>query len=214
MSLALLEYDDVARAQSGSWTQTDGQREAGVLQRWREILASPPPAALHALPRPPPASKISRRSTFRLDAPLADGLRRLSRDSGATPYVLLLAAFRLLLARLTGQHDLVIGTPMTLRDTPELRGVIGCLVNPVALRTPLDPGQSFRSHLLRERAMVLEVLQYRDVPFSRVVAAVSPSESWITCSRSCFPGRRMSSRSRQTQPRLPWGLEPWAKLQP
>ncbi|MFZ1624464.1 MAG: amino acid adenylation domain-containing protein [Gammaproteobacteria bacterium] len=169
-----LEYDDVARAQSGSWTQTDGQREAGVLQRWREILASPPPAALHALPRPPPASKISRRSTFRLDAPLADGLRRLSRDSGATPYVLLLAAFRLLLARLTGQHDLVIGTPMTLRDTPELRGVIGCLVNPVALRTPLDPGQSFRSHLLRERAMVLEVLQYRDVPFSRVVAAVSP----------------------------------------
>ncbi len=119
--------------------------------------------------------KISRRAAFSLDAALADGLRRLARDSGTTPYVVLLAAFRLLLARLTGQPDLVIGTPMTLRDTPELRAVIGCLVNPVALRTAArTAGIVSRVICVRERAMVLEVLQYREVPFSRVVAAVSP----------------------------------------
>lgn len=165
-----LEYADVARAQ----LQTDARHEAGVLQRWQEILASPPPSALHALVRPRRGTKISRRSTFSLEAPLADRLRRLARDSGTTPYVVLLAAFRVLLVRLTGQHDLVIGTPMTLRDTPGQRGLIGCLVNPVALRTPVELQDSFRSHLLRERAMVLEVMQYRNVPFSRVVAAVSP----------------------------------------
>ena len=169
-----LEYADVARAQM----QVDEQREARVLRRWQEILESPPPSALHALVRPRlqarQSPKISRRAAFEIDTPLADGLRSLARDSGATPYIVLLAAFRLLLARLTAQHDLLIGTPMTLRDTPALRTVIGCLVNPVVLRTPMALQESFRAHLQRERAMVLEVLQYRDVPFSRVVAAVSP----------------------------------------
>ena len=60
------------------------------------------------------------------------------------------------------------------RDRPELRRLIGCLVNPLALRVPLALRASFRSQLLRERAMVLEVLEYRELPFSRVVAAVSP----------------------------------------
>lgn len=169
-----LAYADVARAQ----LQTDEQREARVLQRWRTLLEALPPAALPALVRPPQqavqAAKISRRAPFAIDAALADRLRRLARDSGATPYILLLAAFRLLLARLTAQHDLVIGTPMTLRDTPALRTVIGCLVNPIALRTPMALQESFRAHLRREREMVLEVLQYRDVPFARVVAALSP----------------------------------------
>lgn len=169
-----IEYADVARAQAEGQAQTDPQHEARVLQRWRELLAAPPSPALQALVRPPPGAKISRRSAFSLDTVLADGLRRLARDSGTTPYVALLAAFRLLLVRLTAQHDLVIGTPMTLRDAPELRRLIGCLVNPVALRTPLDLNESFRSHLRRERAMVLEALQYREVPFSQVVAAVSP----------------------------------------
>ena len=164
------EYADFALAQ----TRIDAQREAGILQRWQEILASPPPPALQALVRPPPGPKISRRATFSLDAVLADGLRRLARDCGTTPYVVLLAAFRLLLVRLTGQHDLVIGTPTTLRDSPELRNLIGCLVNPLALRVPLELQDSFRSHLRRERSMVLEALQYRELPFSRVVAAIGP----------------------------------------
>lgn len=169
-----LEYADVARAQAEGDVQADAQLEARALARWREILAAPPPPALQALVRPSPGPKLSRRVPFSLDTLLADGLRRLARDSGTTPYVVLLAAFRLLLARLTAQPDLVIGTPMTLRDTPALRRMIGCLVNPVALRTPLDLNESFRSQLLRERATVLEALQYRAVPFSKVVAAVSP----------------------------------------
>jgi amino acid adenylation domain-containing protein len=163
-------YADFAGAQQ----QLDAQREAGLLQRWREILARPPAPALQALVRPPPGPKISRRAGLSLEAQLADGLRRLARDCGTTPYVVLLAAFRLLLARLTGQPDLVIGTPMTLRDRPELRSLVGCLVNPLALRVPLELQASFRSQLRRERAMVLEVLEYRELPFSRVVAAVSP----------------------------------------
>ena len=214
-----LDYADVARAQvrglAHGRVQSDAQHEASVLQRWQEILASPSPAALHTLVRPLPGPKVSRRSAFSLKAPLADGLRRLARDSGTTPYVVLLAAFRVLLARLTGQHDLVIGTPMTLRDTAELRAVIGCLVNPVALRTPLDLKESFRSQLTRERAMVLEVLQYRDVPFSRVVAAVSPERkldehplfqilfSWETDAQSESAGAASTVVVREVSPNAP-----------
>ncbi len=86
----------------------------------------------------------------------------------------MLAAFRTLLARLTGQRDLCIGTPMTLRDTPELRDVVGCLVNPVVLRSTVDLARSFRDQLQVERAGALDAFQHRAVPFSRVVQAVAP----------------------------------------
>ena len=165
-----LAYADLAA--ETAW-QT-GTATPAALDWWRQRLANLPPPALEALVRPPRGERVSRRVPFTLEAELADGLRQLARTANATPYMTLLAAFRVLLARLTGQPDICIGTPMTLRDTPELREVVGCLVNPVVLRLPVNLQQSFRAQLQVERAAALETFQYRTVPFSTVVAAVAP----------------------------------------
>ena len=151
-----------------------GTATPAALDWWRQRLANLPPPALKALVQPPRGERLSRRVPFTLEAELADGLRQLARTANATPYMTLLAAFRVLLARLTGQPDVCIGTPMTLRDTPALREVVGCLVNPVVLRVPVNLQQSFRAQLQVERAAVLDTFQYRTVPFSTVVAAVAP----------------------------------------
>jgi amino acid adenylation domain-containing protein len=159
-----------------AWQQGLATPEA--LDWWRERLAQLPPEPLAAFVRPPASDgrveRRSRRLPFTLEPTLADGLRRLARDCGATPYMVLLAAFRTLLARLTGENDLGIGTPMTLRDGPELRDVVGCLVNPVVLRVPVDPRRSFAEQVQAERAGALETFPYRTVPFSRVVEALAP----------------------------------------
>ncbi|MDH5275389.1 MAG: amino acid adenylation domain-containing protein, partial [Gammaproteobacteria bacterium] len=159
------------------WQQ--GMSDPEALAWWQQRLADLPPPALQELVRPPRAPenapRLSRRVPFTIDASVADGLRRLARATGATPYMVVLAAFRALLVRLTAQPDICIGTPMTLRDTPELRRVVGCLVNPVVLRAPLDVRQSFRAHLLTERDAALDAFRYRNVPFARVVEAVAPA---------------------------------------
>jgi mycobactin peptide synthetase MbtE len=91
-----------------------------ALAWWRQRLADLPPPALQELVRPhrqlPTAPRLSRRVAFTIDASVADGLRHLARATGATPYMVLLAAFRTLLVRLTTQADICIGTLMT-KDT-------------------------------------------------------------------------------------------------
>ncbi len=181
---AKLSYADLAV--QPAWQQ--GMADPEALAWWRQQLADLPPPALQELVRPHraphnaprlvplhTAPRLSRRVPFTIDAAVADGLRHLARATGATPYMVLLAAFRTLLVRLTAQTDICIGTPMTLRDTPELRCVVGCLVNPVVLRARVDVRQSFRAHLQTERSATLDAFRYRNVPFARVVEAVAPA---------------------------------------
>ncbi|MEZ5565071.1 MAG: condensation domain-containing protein [Gammaproteobacteria bacterium] len=160
----------------------EGRVDSEALAWWAGQLHEPPLSPLRELVRPrvqpatEPVSRIreSRRVAFALDAALANGLRRLARDVGATPYMVVLAAFRVLLVRLTGQADICIGTPMTLRDSPDLKDIVGCLVNPVVLRNTVQIDQSFQEHLHTERRTALDAFRFRDVPFSRIVEAVAP----------------------------------------
>jgi amino acid adenylation domain-containing protein len=151
------------------------------LDYWREALARPPAAPLASLPRPavPPAADSSGRRSprvgFELDPALAAAVRRAARDFQATPFIVLLAAFRALLVRCTGLEDIIIGTPLTLRDSALTRDMVGCLVNPVALRTPVAGDPSFAELVNRERATVLAALEHRAVPFASVVSALSPA---------------------------------------
>ncbi len=151
-----------------------GSSAAADLDGWRKRLANPPPDPLDALVRPPAGERMAHRQPFVIDAVRAGRLRALARATGTTPFMLLLAAFRTLLARLTGQDDVPVGTPLTLRDAPELQEVVGCLVNPVVLRTAIDTAGSFRDHLVRERSTVLDALQAGRTPFARIVEAVAP----------------------------------------
>jgi len=165
-----LTHADLATREE--WQQGEAAPEA--LAWWQHHLADLPPPALAGLVAPPAGPRRSHRVPLAIDAALGDGLRRLARTTGSTPYMVLLAAFRLLVARLTGQDDLCIGTPVTLRDAPELAGVVGCLVNPVVLRRSVDRSRAFLAEIEAEKRGALAAFQRRRVPFARVVQAVAP----------------------------------------
>ena len=184
------------------WQRGSDAREQ--LDWWCTQLADLPPDPLDALVRPPAGPRVSRRQGFSFSAAQTDGLRALARATGTTPFMVLLAVFRSLLVRLTGQSDVLIGTPMTLRDTPELRDMVGCLVNPVVLRAPVDAAASFRDHLLRERDAVLAALEFGRVPFAQVVEALAPTR---------VPGRHPLFQVLFSFETVPVALPPVAGLQ-
>jgi len=115
-----------------------------------------------------------RRIGFVIDAATADGIRELSRRSSATLFMTLQAAFRVLLMRYSGQDDILIGSPVTSRETGAMRGMVGCLVNNVVFRNALTGDESFADVLVRERGSALSALQYAGVPFEQVVEALRP----------------------------------------
>src|SRR5262249_17754922 len=97
----------------------------------------------------------------------------LSRREGATEFMTLLAAFVALLARTTGQDDIVVGSPIAGRTRPELDGVIGFFVNTLVLRVASD-APSFRALVQRVREVCLGAYAQQDRPFERLVDALQP----------------------------------------
>jgi len=146
------------------------ERLAPALDWWRERLAGAP--ARHGLPEKShaeDAAGAARRVTFTLDAPLAGHLRALARERGVTLFTLLLASLRVLLARCTGQQDVLLCSPVTTREESATRGMVGCLINMLVFRTPLASDLSFTEHLGREHETVVGALAHRMAPFVRVV---------------------------------------------
>ncbi|HEV2735391.1 MAG TPA: amino acid adenylation domain-containing protein, partial [Longimicrobiaceae bacterium] len=151
------------------------------LAYWRARLAGAP--ALLELPadRPRPSVRAGRGRTLRWEVPggTAAGLRALGRREGATLFMTLLAAWQLLLARYSGQEDVVVGTPVAGRTRPELEELVGFFVNTLALRGDLsDSGRTgFRGLLARTREEVLGAYAHQDLPFEKVVEALRVERS-------------------------------------
>src|SRR4029077_14206350 len=91
------------------------------------------------------------------------------RSLGATPYMTLLGAFGTLLYRITGQDDVVGGSPIANRVRPELEGLVGFFSNTVALRLRLAGNPTFREVVQRVRATSLQAYSHQELPFERVV---------------------------------------------
>jgi amino acid adenylation domain-containing protein len=106
---------------------------------------------------------------------LVQGIETLARHHGATVFMVLLAAFKLLLMRRFGQQDVAVGTPVAGRDRPELEPVVGLLLNTLVLRTDLGDNPSFAELLRRVRSTTLEAWAHQDVPFDRLVAELAPT---------------------------------------
>jgi amino acid adenylation domain-containing protein len=165
-----LQYPDFAAWQR-RWL--DGPEAARQRAYWTETLAGAPVLDLPAdRPRPAEPSFAGGRVGFRVPAAVARAVRELGAARGATPMMTLLAAFKVLLSRYTGQADVVVGTPVAGRNRRELEEVIGLFVNTLALRTDLGGDPSFAEAVSRVRRTVVGAQAHQDLPFDRVAAAL------------------------------------------
>ncbi|MEI8254715.1 MAG: amino acid adenylation domain-containing protein, partial [Deltaproteobacteria bacterium] len=160
------------------WQRRDltAERAAKQLDYWKARLAGAPSAIELPTDRARPAVKSfhGAQAPVALDAALVAGLARLSRDEGATSFMVLLAAYASLLARYSGQTDLVIGTPVANRTRAQFEPLIGFFVNTLAVRVDLSGEPTFRALVRRVKDGVLGDLAHQAIPFDRVVDAVQP----------------------------------------
>ena len=170
-----IQYSDYARWQQ-QWLQSADK--ARQLDYWTGRLAGLPRLALGTdRPRPEVATLRGGVEHVTLDAALADRLRRFSRDHNATLFMTLVAAFKVLLFRYTGQEDIGIGSPIANRNRPETEGLVGFFVNTLVLRTSLAGRPGFREVLARVRERSLEAFAHQDLPFEALVDALKPDRS-------------------------------------
>jgi amino acid adenylation domain-containing protein len=168
-----IQYADYAIWQR-EWLQ--GERLERELSYWRERLRGAP-AVLELptdRPRPPVRSSRGGRESLLLTSRLSDALRALSQAEGVTLFTTVLAAFKVLLARHTGQDDIVVGSPVAGRTQAETAGLIGFFVNTLALRSDLSGDPSFRELLVRVREVALGAFTHQNVPFEQVVEELQP----------------------------------------
>ncbi len=148
---------------------------------WRRQLAGAPTTlelpADRARPAAPTFAGASR--PFRLDGGLAGSLAALARERGATLYMVLLAAFDVLLWRYTGQEDLLVASPVANRNRTEVEALIGFFTNTLVLRARLDGGLSFAELLDRVRTTSLDAQAHQDLPFERLVEELQPERSLV-----------------------------------
>src|SRR5205823_14967262 len=105
---------------------------------------------------------------------VAEDVLRLCRENDATPYMLLLSVFGLLLYRLTGQDDILVSGPFANRSRGEFDHLIGFFANTLVMRVRLAGNPPFTTLLARTRETALEALDHEEVPLQRVVEAVRP----------------------------------------
>jgi amino acid adenylation domain-containing protein len=168
-----LQYADFAQWQRHYLTGEVLDRQ---LTYWRHQLAGAPDLLALPIDRPRTAIASHQGTTysFHLEAELAGQLRALSRREGVTLFMMLLAAFKVLLWRYTGEKDVVVGTPIANRNRAEIEGIIGFFVNTLVLRTQLTPQESFIEVLRQVREVALGANAHQDVPFEMVVEALQP----------------------------------------
>ncbi|HVR09838.1 MAG TPA: amino acid adenylation domain-containing protein, partial [Thermoanaerobaculia bacterium] len=168
-----IQYYDYARWQRG-WLA--GEAMVTQLAYWRQALAGAPRHLDLPADRPRPAVQSFRGARIPLlvpPGPAAD-LRRGARQSGATLFMVLLAALDVLLARSTGQQDLVVGAPIANRERLEIEGLIGCFINVLALRADLSGRPRFGELLAQVRQVSLAAYAHQDLPFEKLVLELAP----------------------------------------
>ncbi|WP_083893226.1 non-ribosomal peptide synthetase [Nocardia veterana] len=167
------DYSEWLRSVLGADTDP-GSLLSQQLDYWRERLAGAPEQLSLPTDRPRPARREMRGATvdFAFDQPLVAQLSGVARAHGTTLFSTMHAAFAVLLAKLSGQSDIVIGAPVAGRGERELDDLVGMFVNTVALRTEVDARMSFAELLRRVRADDLAALGRTEVPFERVVEAL------------------------------------------
>ncbi len=146
---------------------------------WRRQLSEAPRLLELPSDHPRPAVRSFRGAVerFELDQELSEKLRALSQRESVTLFMLLLAVFKVLLMKYSGQADLVIGADVANRNRAETENLIGFFVNMLVLRTDLSGDPTFRDLLQRVREVCLEAYAHQDLPFEKLVEELQPERS-------------------------------------
>jgi amino acid adenylation domain-containing protein len=168
-----LQYRDFALWQR---TRLSGELLERELAFWRDRLAGAPTVLQLPFDRPRPAQQTFDGASIPVELPaeLAEATLQLSRAGQATPYMLLLALFAVLLYRVSGQDDVLIGGPVANRSRSDYHRLVGFFANTLVSRVRLAGNPSFAELLAQVRESVLGTLDHQELPFEQIVDAVRP----------------------------------------
>ena len=171
-----LQYGDYASWQH-EWLR--GERLTAELSYWRKQLDGAPRVLELPVTRQRPAVQTlsGQTESFELQAEVSRRIRQLCQQEGVTLFMLLLAGFKVLLFRYTGQKDLIAGTPIAGRNRKEFEGLIGCFINTLPLRTRLTGGMTFKELLRQVRETTLDAYAHQSLPFEKVVEEIQPERN-------------------------------------
>lgn len=171
-----IQYADYAAWQRSWFDEAMQQRQADY---WEQTLTGAPGVLDLPGDRPRPAQQNYEGGSVdcELGAGLSRGLRELSQRHGATLFMTLMAGWAVLVARLSGQQDLVIGTPSANRNHREVESLIGFFVNMLPLRFDLSNGPTVAELIAQVKQRSIEAQNHQDLPFEQVVERLNPTRS-------------------------------------
>ncbi|MEU5523807.1 amino acid adenylation domain-containing protein [Streptomyces sp. NPDC047860] len=169
-------YREIARRErergvSGEWGED--------LAFWREHLRGCPHVLDLPLDRPRPAAQTfsGGHCAFDVSAGTKAGVEAFARANGASAYMVLLAAFQLLLARWSGQQDFIVGMPVANREASDTEELVGFFMNILPVRARPDLTRSFRDLVAEVRDATLDASDHQQVSFDRLVEEIAPERS-------------------------------------
>ncbi len=167
-------YSDFVRWQSDLLSSPKGEK---LWRYWQKQLAGDLPILSLPTDHPRPAIQTFRgqSKSMQFDAKLTQQLKEISQRHNVTLYMTLLAAFKALLYRYTGQEDIVIGSPTTGRSQPEFLESVGYFVNPVPLRSRIHGELAFSAFLKSIQQTVVEAIEHQDYPLYGLVEKLHPA---------------------------------------
>src|SRR5205085_3227794 len=167
-----IQYADFA-LQQREWLRGDELERQ--MKYWRDRLEGIPVLNLPLdHPRPAVASFRGAIHTIALGEAISLGLKRLIEQHDVTLFMMLVAAFKVLLMRYSNQEDIAIGIPIANRNWKEVEGLIGFFVNSLVIRTDLSGEPTFDQLLARVRERALEAYAHQDLPFEKLVEELQP----------------------------------------
>ncbi|MDA0349996.1 MAG: amino acid adenylation domain-containing protein [Verrucomicrobia bacterium] len=164
----LLQYADFAFWQNEYLQRNDFQDH---LDYWKEKLSGKldPIDFSFDFKRPKDLSNNGAELTWDIDTSLIEKLKQLASEEGGTLYMILLAAFNVLLHRYSDQEEIIVGTQVANRHRKEVECLIGCFINTLAIRTNLSGAQNFKQLFKRVKAVCLDAFTHQEVPFERLL---------------------------------------------
>ncbi|MEL4897611.1 amino acid adenylation domain-containing protein [Crocosphaera sp. Alani8] len=171
-----IQYADFAVWQR-KWLK--GEARAKQLGYWQQKLHNYPPILQLPTDFPRPSIQSFRGTTeeFFVSPDVSETLKTLSRQTGATLFMTLLAAFKILLYRYTGQNDILVGSTVTNRNRPEIENLIGLFVNNLIFRTEIKSNLSFGDFLSQVKEVALNAYAHQDLPFEYLVEILQPERN-------------------------------------